>query len=161
MIIKKPTTRMHSSRMPTVCCSSHLLGGGVCLPGGVSPGCVCPVGCLPRRGVSALGCVCTPSPHGQNSWHTLVKTLPFCNLRTVMNKSSVWTAPYYGEFSLLSLTYFVCQCCNIVNVLWKTFTNRFDVWQMKFLSVIQFLSQCKWISMKMNKYQVKTPVLST
>ena len=41
-------TRMHSSRMRTVHCSSRLLGG--CLPGGVclGGGGVCPGGCLPR-----------------------------------------------------------------------------------------------------------------
>ena len=38
-------TRMHSSRMLTVPCSSHLLGSGV--------------GCLPREGVSAQGDVCS------------------------------------------------------------------------------------------------------
>ena len=78
--------------------------GGVCL-GGVCPGSVFPRGCLPRVGVSDQegclsgggclprggclhrGCVClgdvclgvcTP-PCGQNSRHTLVKTLPFRN----------------------------------------------------------------------------------
>ena len=39
------TTRMHSSRMRTACCSGHLMAGG-CLPAGV----VCPGGCLPRGG---------------------------------------------------------------------------------------------------------------
>ena len=48
---------MHSS------CSVCLAGGG-----GVSPG-----GYLPR------GCTPAPPPCGQNSWHTLVKTLPFRN----------------------------------------------------------------------------------
>ena len=43
--------------MRTICCSSCLMGG-------------CLGGCLPR-GVSAQGD--TPAPHGQNSWHTLVK----------------------------------------------------------------------------------------
>ena len=58
-------TRMHSSRMRTVRYSRRLMGGclprGWCLPEGV----VCPGGVHPRR--------------GQNSWHTLVKTLPFRN----------------------------------------------------------------------------------
>ena len=34
-------TRMHSSRMRTVYCSSHLLGGGGCLPGGSAQRGVC------------------------------------------------------------------------------------------------------------------------
>ena len=82
------TTRMHSSRMRTVRCSSRLLGGlvgGLCLPGGCLPrGCVC-------LGVSALGgCIQhalrqTP-PCGQNSWHMPVKILPCAtSLRTVIN----------------------------------------------------------------------------
>ena len=33
----KINTRMHSSRMRTVCCSGRLLGGGGCLPGGCNP----------------------------------------------------------------------------------------------------------------------------
>ena len=61
-------------------------GGGVSAQRGVCPGGVCSGGSLPRgcllRGVSA-----TPpcpvhagiNPPGQNSWHTLVKALPFCN----------------------------------------------------------------------------------
>ena len=58
--------------------------GGVC-PGGVSA----QRGCLPRacvsqhalgRGVSApVHAAIQTRPRGQNSWHTLVKTLPFCN----------------------------------------------------------------------------------
>ena len=35
-LISKKKTRKHSSRMRTVCCSSHLPGGGVCLPMGMS-----------------------------------------------------------------------------------------------------------------------------
>ena len=65
-------TRMHSSRMCTVRCSSRLLWGvcpgGVCLPGRVSagpsrrgglPGGDLPRGCLSRGGV-CLGGVCLP-----------------------------------------------------------------------------------------------------
>ena len=62
-------TSMHSSRMHIVHCSSHLLGG-----------CVCPGGCLPQ---CMLGYPpphpTPPPPHGQNSSHTLVKTLYFRN----------------------------------------------------------------------------------
>ena len=52
-------TRMHSSRMHTIRCSSLLLAGGVCLPGGVYPG-----RCLPSlsRGVSTQGGVCLVCP---------------------------------------------------------------------------------------------------
>ena len=50
-------TRMHSSRMRTVHCSGHLIGRWY----------------LPRVGVYTSPC------GGQNSWHTLVKTLPFRN----------------------------------------------------------------------------------
>ena len=65
-------TRMHSSRMRTVRCSNHLVGGGgvvcpggVCLPGGcLLRGDVCPGWCLPGGmclpgGVSSQG-VCLP-----------------------------------------------------------------------------------------------------
>ena len=59
-------TRMHSSRMHTVCCSGHLGGGGgVCLGRCLPRGRVCPGGCLPRG--------------EQNDWQTGVKTLPFRN----------------------------------------------------------------------------------
>ena len=48
--------------------------GGVCQGlGGVYPGC-----CLPRYHVTC-DCWDTQSPCGQNSWHTLVKTLPSRN----------------------------------------------------------------------------------
>ena len=101
-------TRMHSSRMGTVRCSGRLMwGAGVsarevsvqvgvswgglsrgCLPGGcLSEGCLpegvsaCWVsawgGVWPSSGVSARGCVHLPPC--QNSWQTLVKTLPFRN----------------------------------------------------------------------------------
>ena len=66
------STRMHSSRMRTVLCREE----GLCLPrdGG---------GCL-QRGVLAWGCVPQHALGrgdvcGQNSWHMLVKTLPFHN----------------------------------------------------------------------------------
>ena len=58
-------TRMRSSRMRAICCSSHLLGGGGGLPRGVSA----------QRGVSALG-VSAPL---WTEWQTGVKTLPCCN----------------------------------------------------------------------------------
>ena len=90
-------TRMHSSRMGTVRCSGRR-GWGVstqvgCLPRGclarecLLEGChpregFCPDGgCLPRECVCPGG-VCLGGVHppcGQNSWHTLVKTLPFRN----------------------------------------------------------------------------------
>ena len=57
--------------MRTVCCSSHL-GGRVSVRGvSACRGCL-PGGCLPR------GCT-PPPPCGQNSWHTLMKTLPCRN----------------------------------------------------------------------------------
>ena len=66
-------TRMHSSRMRTVCCSDRLLGGGVfsgrgclirgCLPGGCFPG-----GCLPRGDL--------PDTPLWTEWQTGVKSLP-------------------------------------------------------------------------------------
>ena len=54
-----------------------------CLPGGVYPGGVClrgsAQGCVSARGgVSYSACLDAP-PHGQNSWHVLVETLPFRN----------------------------------------------------------------------------------
>ena len=75
----KQKTRMHSSRMRTVHCSSHVPGRGVsaqgvclsrgvcvCLPrGDVCPGGVCPGGCLPGGCVCLGGCLpggCTPPP---------------------------------------------------------------------------------------------------
>ena len=45
------STRMHSSRMRTVCCSGHLMGGGGCLLRGCLPG----GGCLTAGWVSAWG----------------------------------------------------------------------------------------------------------
>ena len=74
-------TTMHSSRMHTIRCNRDLVGvsvWGECL----HKGAVCTGGVYPCR-VSTWGGIClgacTPSPYGQNSWHTLVKTLPFCN----------------------------------------------------------------------------------
>ena len=54
------STRMHSSKMCAIRCSSRLLGGGVSAPvhAGIHP----------------------PPACGQNYWHMLVKTLPFRNL---------------------------------------------------------------------------------
>ena len=54
-------TRMHSSRMRTVLCSG-CLGGGVSAREGVYP---------------SMQWGRHPLPPRQNSWHTLVKTLPF------------------------------------------------------------------------------------
>ena len=99
------SSRMRTGRSLTVCCS--LFRGGVCSQGGCllrgvfargvsAPGGVCLLPGVSARGVSALGVwsggVCswgggvsqhalrqTPSPHGQNSWHTLVKILPWPN----------------------------------------------------------------------------------
>ena len=73
-------------------------GGVVCLgvsswgvsgQGGVCPGGVCIPACTGQGGVYpsmhwAGGC---SSPREQNSWHTLVKTLPFCNYIANGNKS--------------------------------------------------------------------------
>ena len=57
----------------------YLPGWGVHLPEWIVPARGVPSrGCVPARGVSApmhAGI----HPHGQNSWHTLVKTLPFRN----------------------------------------------------------------------------------
>ena len=61
----------------------------ICCPGGVYLGGCLLRGCLPRE-VSAYETVClgvsayrgvhfSPSAHGQNSWHMLMKTLSFCN----------------------------------------------------------------------------------
>ena len=64
--------RMHSSRMRTFLCSGRLGDGKGCLSEGCLPRDVCPGVCLPRG--------CTPAlPCGQNSWHTLLKTLPLLN----------------------------------------------------------------------------------
>ena len=76
-------TRMHSSRMRTVRCSSRLLGEGVvsargCLPGGGGylPRGVCPGGCLPH----------TSSPTPWTEWQTLWKYyLAEIMLRTVIS----------------------------------------------------------------------------
>ena len=50
-LLKCLVTRMHSGGMCTVCCSSHLMVGGVSALAGVCPGGVC-------LGVSACGCIC-------------------------------------------------------------------------------------------------------
>ena len=88
-------TRMHSSRMCTVCCSSRLLGGGA-LP----RGCLSMEAGLPR-GVSAQGMSAwrgappAPTPCGQNSQHTLVKTLPLRNFVADGKKSrKIWQWGY-------------------------------------------------------------------
>ena len=80
-------------------CRGCLLPGGVCFWGGMSAsrGCVCfpgvcllPGGCLlPGEVSTSWGCLfpggCIPActeadtPHGQNSWHTLLKILPCPN----------------------------------------------------------------------------------
>ena len=78
-------SRVHSSRICTVRCSGRL---GGCLPGFIwsTLGEVClPRGCLPRgvcQGVCYTPPVdpeADPTPCRQDSWHTLVKTLPFYN----------------------------------------------------------------------------------
>ena len=61
----KISTRMHSSRMRSIRCSSRLLEGCVCLPGGVCPEggglFACQGGCLPaREGVCLPGGVYLP-----------------------------------------------------------------------------------------------------
>ena len=102
-----PLTRMHSSRMHTVCCSGRLGGGGMC-PGGVCQGgcvqggvqgasrrCVCP-GCMCVWGQGGVSrglvqgcmsrvCVCVfrrgVCPGGFVSQHAVGQTPP-----------SLWTA---------------------------------------------------------------------
>ena len=100
--------------IPVECVPSAAVafGGGGCMPRGV----VCPGGCLPRgsvcpggdvwpgrsdwkcltggfvwpRGVWLGGlpqCMLGYTPHGQNSWHTLVKALPFHKYVTDSNKN--------------------------------------------------------------------------
>ena len=102
-------TRMHSSRMRTgrsltVCWC--LLRGGCLLLGGVcSGGCLLPGGCLLWGGllwgVSALGGVCIPActeadpPCVQNSWHTLVKILPWPNFVAAGNYE--WHCDLFSE----------------------------------------------------------------
>ena len=79
-------TRMHSSRMRTarlLTISQHALHRGGCLPGGVSTWGVSAwvrsaQGVSTYQGVSACQTP-PPPPCGQNSGHTLVKTLPFRN----------------------------------------------------------------------------------
>ena len=59
---------------------------GVCLPRGCLPrGCVCPGKCVSQH---ALGRIL--DTHGQNCWHTLVKTLPFLNYVANSNNSRAW-----------------------------------------------------------------------
>ena len=73
-----------SSRMRTVRCSGRLAGGGLSAKvGWYLPRGVCARGVYAREGVCLPVGVCTHPPIplslGQNSWHTLVKTLPFRN----------------------------------------------------------------------------------
>ena len=88
----KTLTRLHSSRMGTVCCSDRLGWRGVvsargCIRGRVSARWCLPMGVSAREWVSAGGvsargvCLrgCTPPFCGQNSWHKLVKILPSRN----------------------------------------------------------------------------------
>ena len=99
------STRMHSSRMRTA--RTLTIGGGVYLPRGVClpRRCTCTGGVpaqgvylpggsgvpaqggVPVQGGTCPGRVYLPggylpaSPHGQNSWHTLLKILPCPKLR--------------------------------------------------------------------------------
>ena len=84
---------MRTGRSLTVCCSV--------LPGGGVGGCLLPGGCLLWGGVCLLwrecllpgGCIpaCTEAntlpPCGQNSWHTLVKILPWPNFVAAGNNA--------------------------------------------------------------------------
>ena len=72
---------MHSSRMRTVRCSSHL-GGGRGLPGG----------CLPRGIVSGRGGGgLPPHPREQNHRHLWKHNLAAITLRTVMTATPVYS----------------------------------------------------------------------
>ena len=124
---------MDSSRMRTVRCSSRLLGGGGFCPGGclLRERGVCPEGgCLPRggllkegwcllRGCLPRGCLprgeCLPPP-GQNSWHTLLKILPWSNFVPGGNKRrnsfSLWLWVFGLQFSSDRHSWFYQNCAH-------------------------------------------------
>ena len=89
-------TRMHSSRMYTVRCSSHLLGGrGVC-PGEV----------VSARGVSAWGrgeVPARPTPWGQNDRRLWKHYLAATTLRTVITCFTVTIVKLHFGYDLVLL----------------------------------------------------------
>ena len=109
-------TRMHSSRMRTVRCSSHLGEGvsaeGGCLPRGCLPRRVSVwVGCLPRRGVSAQGVfgqgVCLPHPYPREQNHICLwkHYLATTTLRTV----KITTIQHFFKRFVVFILYFLSQ----------------------------------------------------
>ena len=80
-------TRMHSSRTRTVRCRGRR-GEGVYLGGVSIPA------CTGRGGLPQCMLGYTP---GQNSWHTLVKTFPFCNY--VADGNNYWNLHYLLEIT--------------------------------------------------------------
>ena len=90
-------TIMHTSRMRTIHCSCHWRGG-VC-----SEGCACQGSVYPSMQWDRHP-ICR-----QNSWHTLVKRLPFCNYIADGNyktrKVETQIQPKLDSFYLFSNTY--------------------------------------------------------
>ena len=116
--------------IPVGCVTSAAVtigGGGVCLPGGCLPQCMLGYlsqGCLPQCMLGYMPGGCLPQcmlgythpPCGQNSWHTLVKTLPF---RTVKTNLDVTPA----EFLLFSF-----WARNITLNIFKVESINHDCW---------------------------------
>ena len=71
-----------------VCLGGVSLPGGVCL-GGIIFSQACVKNSVNGGGGGCLGDVQHPPPRGQNSWHTLVKTLPFRLWTVIIRKRKV------------------------------------------------------------------------
>ena len=104
-------TRMHSSRMRTICWSSRVCPGSVC-PGGCLPRGVClPRGCLPSRsrGVSARH-----PPWTEFVTHACENiTFPQLHLRTVIISIAVMFANYRPQRSCGQGYVFTCVCDSV------------------------------------------------
>ena len=99
MCLENLKTRMHSSRMLTVRCSSHLQGRG-CLPGGWLPRGVSAQG-VSAQAVSAQG-VCLPGEWSGVSQHALRQTLPSLPVDRILD-THFWKY-YLAATSLLTVT---------------------------------------------------------
>ena len=132
-------------------CIPACTGQGVCVSargGGVSA----------RRGMFALRCVCVcvcPSmhwaggytPRGQNSWHTLVKTLPFRNYVADGKIFNATVTYYYMDlnfpFPVCVVSYYdlLIECILVKNYLPES--NRNDL-----------LKDCNPVSRRCNQFKV-------
>ena len=112
--------------------------GRVSAQGGCVAGGVCP-------GVSAQGGVCwsacwdTHTPYGQNSWHTLVKTLPFRNYVADRNKLPLLGLHLWIFFMEVKHSTIVLFCYELVYL----YTESLDHYKKLELSNNASMKQCR------------------